>query len=77
MAVRLRMDAGPNLVIEASLDDVNRTLRQALDSNEPIKVQTPNGGVAVNPHHVLYLEEEPEGAPREPGLVLATLEVSL
>jgi hypothetical protein len=78
MPVRLKMDQGPNLVLLESLDEVNRVFRAALEENEPIKVQTPDGVVAVNPHRVLYLEEEPEGVPRrEPDLVLATLEISL
>ncbi|HKF79770.1 MAG TPA: hypothetical protein VKB17_02980 [Thermoleophilaceae bacterium] len=78
MAVRLKMDQGPNLVILASLDEVNRAFQAALDSNEPLKVETPDGVVAVNPQRVLYLEEEAEGALRhEPGLVLAKLELSL
>jgi hypothetical protein len=77
MAVRLRVDGGPNLVILASLDEVNRAFQEALDSNEPLKVQTPDGVVAVNPQRVVYLEEEPQGAPRERGLVEARLELSL
>jgi hypothetical protein len=78
MAVRVKIEGGPNIVILASLDDVNRAFRAALDSNEPLKVQTPDGLVAVNPQRVLHLQEEPEGALRsEPGLVLARLELSL
>jgi hypothetical protein len=78
MAVRLKMDEGPNLVILASLDEVNRAFQAALDSKEPLQVQTPDGVVAVNPQRVLYLQEESEGAlRREPGLVLARLELSL
>ena len=76
--VRLNMDTGPNLVILASADEVNRAFQAALDSNEPMKVRTPDGVLAVNPHRVLYLEEEPEGPPpAEPNLVRATLEVTL
>jgi hypothetical protein len=78
MAVRLNMDQGPNLVILASLDEVNRAFQAALDSNEPLQVETPDGRVAVNPRRVLFLQEEPDRAiRREPGLVLASLELSL
>jgi hypothetical protein len=78
MAVRLKMDKGPNLVILADLEEVNRAFKAALDSNAPLKVATANGVVAVNPHRVLYLEEEPDDAPlREPGVVIANLELSL
>lgn len=78
MAVRLRMDKGPDMVILAGLDEVNRAFQAALDSNEPLKVETPSGLVAVNPHRVLYLEEEPEGAvPRERNILLARLDVSI
>jgi hypothetical protein len=43
-----------------------------------MKVRTPDGVLAVNPHRVLYLEEQPEGPPpAEPNLVRATLEVTL
>ena len=78
MAVRLKMDQGSDVVILASLDEVNRVFQAALASKEPVKVQTPDGLVAVNPQRVLYLEEETEGnLRREPGLVLARLEVSL
>jgi hypothetical protein len=78
MAVRLKMDQGPDLVFLADIDEVNRAFQAALDGNEPMKVTTPNGAVAVNPHRVLYLEEVPDSAhPREPGVVIAKLEVSL
>jgi len=78
MAVRLKLRDGPNVVILGSLDEVNGAFQSALDSNEPLLVQTPDGLVAVNPQQVLYLREESEGAlSREPGLVLAKLEVSL
>ena len=76
--VRLKLDTGTNLVIEASADEVNRALQAAVDSNEPMKVRTPDGVLALNPHRVVYLEEEPEGVslPGSP-LAVATLEVSL
>ena len=78
MAVRLKMDEGPNVVILASLDEVNRAFQAALDANEPLQVQTSDGVVAVNPQRVLYLQEESEEAlRREPALVLARLELSL
>jgi hypothetical protein len=76
--VRLKLDTGTNLVIQASADEVNRTFQAALDSNEPMKVRTPGGVLALNPHRVVYLEEEPEGAsPPGSPLAVATLEVSL
>ena len=76
--VRLKLDTGTNLVILASADEVKAALQSALDSNEPMKVRTPDGVLALNPHQVLYLEEGPEG-PSPPGLPLAVakLEVSL
>jgi hypothetical protein len=78
MAVRLNMDQGSNFVILASLDEVNRAYQAALASNEPVKVQTPDGLVAINPQRVLYLEEVAEEAlQRDPSVVLAKLEVFL
>jgi len=77
------MDTGTNLVILASADEVNRALQSALDSNEPMKVRTPDGVLALNPRQVLHLEEESEGtsAPGQrrgvPPLAVATLEVRL
>jgi hypothetical protein len=78
MAVRLKMDKGPNLVILADLEEVTRAFQSALDSGAPLKAATANGVVAVNPHRVLYLEEEPDDAPRRgQGVVIANLELSL
>ena len=76
--VRLKLDTGTNLVIQASADEVNRAFQAALDSNEPMKVRTPDGVLALNPHRVVYLEEAHEG-PSPPGqpLAVAKLEVSL
>lgn len=74
--VRLKMDKGPNVVIEASAAEVRRAFQAALDSNEPIKVRTPAGVVEVNPHRVLYLEEGPPRPESDP-VVFATLEVTL
>jgi hypothetical protein len=74
--VRLKMDNGPNVVIEASAAEVHRAFQAALDSNEPMKVRTPDGVLAVNPHRVLYLEENPPGPDPHP-VVFATLEVTL
>jgi hypothetical protein len=73
--VRLKLDTGTNLVIQASADEVKRAFQAAVDSNEPMKVRTPDGVLALNPYRVVYLEEEPEGA--SPPLAVATLEVSL
>jgi hypothetical protein len=73
--VRLKMDNGPNVVIQASAAEVHRAFQAALDSNEPMKVQTPDGVLAVNPHRVLYMEEG-SARPENP-VVFATLEVTL
>ena len=74
--VRLKLATGTNLVILASADEVNRALRSALDSNESMKVRTPDGVLALDPRQVVYVEEEPEG-PSPPPLAVATLEVNL
>ncbi|MDX6697694.1 MAG: hypothetical protein QOE65_1091 [Solirubrobacteraceae bacterium] len=56
--VRMKLDEGPDLLVQASLRDATNALEAALDANELLQIHTSNGRVAVNPHRVLYLEEE-------------------
>jgi hypothetical protein len=74
--VRLTLDTGTKVAILASVEEVNRALRSAVDSNESMKVRTPDGVLALDPRQVVYVEEEPEG-PSPPPLAVATLEVNL
>ena len=62
MAVRIKLDEGPDLVIRASLGEVSETLAAALKSGEPIRVKIPDGTFELRPERVVSVTNEPEPA---------------
>jgi hypothetical protein len=56
MAVRINFIDGTNVVIDASLDDVEAAYKKALSNGGPLRINTEAGSVVLNPQQVVYFE---------------------
>jgi hypothetical protein len=65
MAVRIKLDEGPDLVIRASLAEVTEALSTALKSGEPIRVKIPDGTFELRPERVVSVTNESDPEPVE------------
>jgi hypothetical protein len=63
MAIRIRLQDGSELLVQATLDQLHHAFRKALAKNEVLEVEDPDGNViAVNPQQIQYFREDPEAA---------------
>src|SRR4051812_3463809 len=66
VAVLIKLDEGPDLVLHASLADVTEALSAALKSGDRIRVNVPDGTFELNPNRVVSVTTEPD-QPEENG----------
>lgn len=63
MAVRMRLADGRELLLQATLDQLEKALRQARTHDALLRIEQPDGTViAVSPAAVETLQEAPEEA---------------
>lgn len=67
MPIKIKLTEDQVLMVRVDADEWARAFRDALESNSAIEVHGSDGRtLAVNPHHILFWEEVPEGAERNP-----------
>jgi hypothetical protein len=63
MAIRIRLQDGSEILVQATLDQWHHAFRKALAKNEVLEVESPDGNViAVNPQQIQYFREDPAAA---------------
>jgi hypothetical protein len=63
MAIRIRLQDGSEILVQATLDQWHHAFRKALAKNEVLEVEGPDGNViAVNPQQIQYFIEDPAAA---------------
>ena len=67
MAVRIKLEEGPDLLIRATLTEVTSALAAAHESGEALPVKTSNGTFELKPERVLSVTTEPDPEPMENG----------
>lgn len=63
MAVRIKLNDGTEMLVQATLDELTKALRAATERADVLKIEQPDGRViAVTPQAVETIQEEPEAA---------------
>jgi Asp-tRNA(Asn)/Glu-tRNA(Gln) amidotransferase B subunit len=61
MAVRIKLNDGTEMIVEATIDELTTAMRAATESGDVVKIKQPDGRViAITPQAVEMLQEEPE-----------------
>src|SRR3954470_7913046 len=62
MAVRIKLSDGDEFAVHMALDEVRKAFREALDDNRLFELSNGDGRLRViNPHQILYFEEDETG----------------
>lgn len=63
MAIRIRLQDGSEILVQATLDQLHHAFRRAIAKNEVLEIEGPDGNViAVNPQQIQYFREDPAAA---------------
>ena len=61
MAVRIKLSDGSEMLVQATLDELTRALRAAIETADVLKIEQPDGRtIAITPQAVERMQEEPE-----------------
>ena len=61
MAVRIKLTDGTEMLVQATIDQIDKALRAATETGAVLKIEQPDGRViGITPQAVEKMEEEPE-----------------
>ena len=63
MAIRIKLRDGTEALVQATMSELQRAIRAAMQSQQLLEIEMPGGKVlVVNPQEIQYFVEEPEAA---------------
>jgi hypothetical protein len=64
MAVRIKLSDGTEVLVEATLDELEKALRAAAETAMVLRIEQPDGNIiAITPQAVETMQEDPEAGP--------------
>jgi|tagenome__1003787_1003787.scaffolds.fasta_scaffold20062612_2 hypothetical protein len=58
MPITIKLDEGPDLVVDVSPHDLEKAFRTALGNNEVLRISSEDRVLAINPRRILYWIQE-------------------